>query len=143
MFQHILVPLDGSRRAESVLPLAANIARSNGASLLLLHVIPLSMGGTGYQLLPTDSLETVSDAYQAALAYLARVKRSEHLRALPVETYLVTGPVPQRILFSIETPGDRPGCSVQPRSNRPQTLGPGQRRPTYRAPLSRPRADSS
>lgn len=103
MFQHILVPLDGSRRAESVLPLAATIARSNGASLLLLHVIPLSMGGTGYQLLPTDSQETASDAYQAALAYLARIKRSEHLRALPVEAYLVIGPVPQRILFSIET----------------------------------------
>lgn len=37
--QTILVPLDGSLRAESVLPIAARIARANGASILLAHVV--------------------------------------------------------------------------------------------------------
>jgi nucleotide-binding universal stress UspA family protein len=104
MFQHILVPLDGSRRAESALPVAVNIARSTGASLLLLHVIPQPMQLPGYALRTADlpEEESASDAYNAALLYLSRIRRSKGLQNLPVETYLVTGPVPQRILFSIE-----------------------------------------
>src|SRR3546814_17744357 len=38
--QRILVPLDGSRWAESVLPLAARIARAANAEILLAHVVP-------------------------------------------------------------------------------------------------------
>lgn len=37
--RHVLVPLDGSSRAESVLPAAARIARTHGAEMLLLHVV--------------------------------------------------------------------------------------------------------
>ncbi|MDP8999377.1 MAG: universal stress protein [Myxococcota bacterium] len=37
--ENILVPLDGSLRAESVLPIAARIAKANGASILLAHVV--------------------------------------------------------------------------------------------------------
>jgi nucleotide-binding universal stress UspA family protein len=37
--QHILVPLDGSLRTESVLPTAVRIADSHGAELLLAHVV--------------------------------------------------------------------------------------------------------
>src|SRR3546814_15560227 len=39
-YQRILVPLDGSRWAESVLPLAARIARAANAEILLAHVVP-------------------------------------------------------------------------------------------------------
>ncbi len=39
MFQRILVPLDGSLRAEQALPVAARIARATGGSLLLVQVI--------------------------------------------------------------------------------------------------------
>ena len=37
--KRILVPLDGSLRTESVLPIAARIARSNDAELVLVHVV--------------------------------------------------------------------------------------------------------
>jgi nucleotide-binding universal stress UspA family protein len=37
----VLVPVDGSPRAENVLPLAKRIARAQGAELLLAHVIPV------------------------------------------------------------------------------------------------------
>lgn len=37
--KRILVPLDGSMRTEGVLPTAENIARDNGAELLLVHVV--------------------------------------------------------------------------------------------------------
>lgn len=39
MFKHLLVPLDGSRLAEAVLPAAAYLARTLGAWVTLLHVI--------------------------------------------------------------------------------------------------------
>jgi nucleotide-binding universal stress UspA family protein len=38
-YQRILVPLDGSPRAECVLPLATALARTHGAELILAHVI--------------------------------------------------------------------------------------------------------
>src|SRR5689334_5410117 len=41
MFQRILVPLDGSSRAEQALPVAARIARASGATIVLLRAIPL------------------------------------------------------------------------------------------------------
>lgn len=39
MFAHLLVPLDGSEMAESVLPAAVHLARALGARLTLLHVL--------------------------------------------------------------------------------------------------------
>ncbi len=39
MFSHLLVPLDGSEMAESVLPAAVHLARTLGARLTLLHVL--------------------------------------------------------------------------------------------------------
>lgn len=39
MFQHILVPLDGSARSEQALPVAARIARMSGGSITLLYVV--------------------------------------------------------------------------------------------------------
>lgn len=38
-YRRILIPLDGSKRAESVLPLATTIAQSMNATLLLTHII--------------------------------------------------------------------------------------------------------
>ena len=40
MFQRILVPLDGSSRAEHAIPVAALIAHASGGSLVLLRVVP-------------------------------------------------------------------------------------------------------
>jgi nucleotide-binding universal stress UspA family protein len=46
MFEHILVPLDGSTRAEAALPIAACIARATGSNVILLQVvsIPINYG---------------------------------------------------------------------------------------------------
>jgi nucleotide-binding universal stress UspA family protein len=39
-YRRVLVPIDGSPRAESVLPIAARIASAHGAELLVAHVVP-------------------------------------------------------------------------------------------------------
>lgn len=41
MAKRILVPLDRRERAETVLPLVADMARAGGATVRLLHVAPL------------------------------------------------------------------------------------------------------
>lgn len=43
MFKRILVPLDGSARAERAIPVAARIARASGGSLILLRVVNASI----------------------------------------------------------------------------------------------------
>ncbi|MDO8840487.1 MAG: universal stress protein [Parvibaculum sp.] len=40
-YRRLLVPVDGSCRAESVLPLAVRIAKAHGAELVLAHVVPV------------------------------------------------------------------------------------------------------
>ena len=40
-YRRLLAPLDGSARAESVLPLALQLAKAHGAELLLAHVVPV------------------------------------------------------------------------------------------------------
>jgi nucleotide-binding universal stress UspA family protein len=47
-YRRILVPLDGSKRAECVLPVAKTLAEHNGATLILAHVVaqPQMFGGS-------------------------------------------------------------------------------------------------
>lgn len=41
-FRRIMVPLDGSSRAESALPMAIRVAAAEGAELILIHAVPQS-----------------------------------------------------------------------------------------------------
>jgi nucleotide-binding universal stress UspA family protein len=50
MFRRILVPLDGTARAEQALPVAARLARASGGTVVLLRVVnPLSELAPYYQ----------------------------------------------------------------------------------------------
>jgi len=76
-YRRILVPLDGSPRAESVLPVATRIAAFHKAELLLVHVIPIpEITRTG----PLDAegadLErrVVAHNQRVANAYLERLR---------------------------------------------------------------------
>jgi nucleotide-binding universal stress UspA family protein len=85
MFRHLLVPLDGSKVAEDVLPAVAALARHLGARTTLLHVIerdaPHAVHGDAHI---TDGAE--ADAYltkcaERAFAGTAVVSRHVHVRA--------------------------------------------------------------
>jgi nucleotide-binding universal stress UspA family protein len=66
----ILVPLDGSRLAEAILPVAASFAQKLGASLTLLHVLeqepPRDVHGEPH-LARADAAETYLEAHACAL----------------------------------------------------------------------------
>jgi nucleotide-binding universal stress UspA family protein len=104
MFHHILVPLDGSQRAESAILVAARITRATGGSLVLLHVVTLPTAYAFSAGEPFVLAQEGSDVeYQKAAAYLKRHAQAEELHGIRVQTHVMAGTPPQRILDCIET----------------------------------------
>ncbi len=107
MFKHILVPLDGSTRAEAALPIAARIAHAAGSSVVLLQVVSMPMsygygGGYGYGYgggLYSSALisEEVSETEKTeATGYLTRLAHSDLLAGIATTTDVDFGrPAPQ------------------------------------------------
>lgn len=100
MFRHIMVPLDGSTRAESALPVAARLARASGSQLTLLRVVtpaieldirPLSLSST-----PEVALE---EEVASANAYLAQIAASKELEGITMRTEALSGPVAKTLLL--------------------------------------------
>lgn len=83
-YRRILVPLDGSARAESVLPLARRLAERHRASLALVHVLGRETGAGD------------SQAREGARHRLEAIARQYDVRELPVEL-LVAGPGDPRL----------------------------------------------
>jgi len=94
MFQRILVPLDGSPRAERAIPIAARLARASGGSVILLRVVN--------EAAEYWSPMTVGQGHSSMLAeaerYLAELMGSSDLQALSTETLVLSGRAAPRIL---------------------------------------------
>ncbi len=76
LFRHVLVPLDGSRRAESVLGPATALGHLSGAEFTLLRVVPEETG-------PTEVALAEAEVYLGGVA--ARLRARSH----PVRTAVV------------------------------------------------------
>lgn len=90
MFQDILIPLDGSSRAEKVLPVAARLAHiTDGTVSLLQAVWPPSvyMASVGEIVLPDVLDETIP----VAKVYLENVAKKSSLESVRAETQVVIG----------------------------------------------------
>ena len=88
-YRRLLVPLDGSSRAESVLPVAIRIARAHHAELLLAHVVPqLEIVRFGaVQRSPSELRERLDERNDAeARSYLEDLRRRMLGEAFPVRT---------------------------------------------------------
>src|SRR5947209_6907741 len=106
MFQRILVPLDGSSRAEQALPIAARIARATGGSLLLVQVVSPPIDSRG-GLAPVALVnEQVCEAEMAtATTYLQSLAASPRLSGIETRTEVVFGLPVQHLLACAEAPG--------------------------------------
>jgi nucleotide-binding universal stress UspA family protein len=102
--RRLLVPLDGSQRAESVLPLAARLARAHGAELVLAHVVPR------FQTLADQRPEASTEALSFRLAsrneraardYLSGLEAQLRREQLPVRAIVVPGGDPRRELLRL------------------------------------------
>lgn len=91
MFQRILVPLDGSERAERALPIAARIAHATGGTIVLIQVVSIPMGYGPYLTQSSAYIQRVTGNEVAARHYLAEVATSEILSGIPAEIEVLHG----------------------------------------------------
>lgn len=95
MFQHILVPLDGSPRARQALPVAAGLARASRGTVIVLRVVRPALDGS----LPARLAQAIVESDLAeAEQYLAEVTTWPELREMPTQTVVLSGPVAPTIL---------------------------------------------
>lgn len=101
MFQHILVPLDGSTRAERAIPVAARVARASGGTVVLVRVVghPGEFLPCQVPLLPSASAQTFLEIgrYEAS-RYLAERARAKELSDVEIISLVLEGSVASSIL---------------------------------------------
>ncbi len=101
MLHHILVPLDGSTRAEQALSLASRIARYSGGSLLLLRVVNTTTAVRMFAAEPSTIVRdatTIEPLLMDAVTYLAQIATSSDLNGLKLSVGIVSGTAAECIL---------------------------------------------
>jgi nucleotide-binding universal stress UspA family protein len=98
MFKRMLVPLDGSARAEEALPVAARIARACGGSVHLLEVVSPVIDYGGFAVAPMTTEEVLESDLAAVDNYLKQVAASPAFAGIPTTTEDAFGPPAQSIL---------------------------------------------
>ncbi|GHO80206.1 hypothetical protein KSD_79770 [Ktedonobacter sp. SOSP1-85] len=99
MFRQILVPLDGSPRAEHAIPIAAQMAQAQHGSLVLLRVVTPAIEWWPASLaLPASAQIATASACEEANAYLDTLLALPWLQHCPVELLVVVGPVVSTLL---------------------------------------------
>ena len=97
MLKRILVPLDGSERAEQALPVAARMARGSGGSVILLQVVDIATFSYSYLAFSPmgNIMETSLDE---ARKYLTDVTTSAMFNGVPTEVHIPFGSASSQIL---------------------------------------------
>lgn len=103
----ILVPLDGSERAEAVVPLACDIARAHGARVTLARAVPFvtMLIGSAYEpmVAPEYYDEIMEEMRAGAQKYLTAVSHTVSASGVPVETVVKEGDAPLSLLEMLDT----------------------------------------
>ena len=99
MYKTILVPLDGSPRAELILPHTASLAVKYAARLVLLQVVePMVAMVTPYDMVPYVDKEAAERSMEEAKAYLAGKEGELRGQGIEVKSIVESGPVVSVIL---------------------------------------------
>lgn len=104
MFKRILVPLDGSPRAEQVLPVAAHIAQAAGGTMVLVNVVNATQEaityGLGGAFIPPDAIK---GAIAGGRTYLEQLIQRTHLTGMAaIDKVVVIGNPAEKILSLAE-----------------------------------------
>jgi nucleotide-binding universal stress UspA family protein len=89
-----MVPLDGSRRAENVLPMVTVLARFHQSRIHLVHVVRAPEMARQMPLAREDvdlSNRVITRNREEAIRYLDQVRLHSALEGIDVETHLLTG----------------------------------------------------
>jgi nucleotide-binding universal stress UspA family protein len=103
MFKTILVPLDGSKRAERILPYVEELAFARESKVIFLQVIePLPIIVSGYDTAPVYTQEMVENAIDEANTYVTELTGDFRAKGLDASSSVKYGPVVQTILAVAE-----------------------------------------
>ncbi len=103
MLQRILVPLDGSARAERALPLAERLARASGGSITLFRALSYPPELVSYMAFEPIAIAPIVNIELAkAKSYLDRIAQSPELRDIAVETEAEVADIAPAILTAID-----------------------------------------
>src|SRR5512145_1731599 len=94
LYQRILVPLDGSQRAENVLPIITQLAQFHQAQIHLVQVIQTPEMARHLPPAREDvdlSNRIVARNREEAGQYLEKIKARSYLEGISVQTHLITG----------------------------------------------------
>ena len=104
MFQRILVPMDGSTRAEQALPAAARLAHASSGTIVFLRVVNLPNQFVSYVALEPMATQAVIDTQlEEAKNYLDHLARSNDLINVHAETEVMVGQPAVNILSVVDT----------------------------------------
>lgn len=105
MYHTILVPLDGSERAEAILPHVEDLARRYGAKVIFLQVVELESSeivGLGMATYSTSASHNLEQRMQEAKMYLTTQQSKFQEKGIEVQTYVAQGPVVEAIINTAE-----------------------------------------
>lgn len=98
MYNCILVPLDGSKRAERILPHVENLALSGKSKVILMQVVRVSVYSDMYIVDPVVSEDVFKKELQAAEIYLEGLQGEFREKRIETSVSVVTGPIVKAIL---------------------------------------------
>lgn len=103
MYKTILVPLDGSGRAEAILPHVESLAQQSNAKLVLVRVVDPVVSMYGLEGLPVDvTRELIKQETEEAERYLEAKAGELSAHGIRVVTRVRYGPVVQAISDAAE-----------------------------------------
>src|SRR5260370_12947122 len=110
MFKRILVPLDGSDRAEQAIPVAARTARASGDTVTVVKATPSPVDFRAEKKLLAEvySENVIEEVKALAINYLDNARRMAELVGVQTETRVEYGDVAPSILAAGEGLVDLP-----------------------------------
>ncbi|MGA8181745.1 MAG: universal stress protein [Desulfobacterales bacterium] len=103
MYHKILVPLDGSKRAEAILPHAEEMANRYGAEIIFLRVEELFVMLEWDEVVDLENCREKFDARKkTSEAYLSQLKTEFKDKGIRADARVVHGPVVKSILTAAE-----------------------------------------
>ena len=103
MYNTILVPLDGSKRAEAILPHLEELAQRYSARVIFLQVVEPGRLDVGPETAQVDLYRgEFEEQMKQAEAYLASLKGEFREKGIEAKTRVVHGPVVEAIINAAE-----------------------------------------
>ncbi len=102
MFTRVLVPLDGSPRAERAIPVATKIAEASNGTVVLVRVVTIPVE-YGPALVPPISVDTMQAEQSEFTNYLTDIASLPAFVHIATEAEVMMGPPAQTILEAVST----------------------------------------